>query len=385
MVTRGPIRLAEIYDGEKYDATKEISDWSSPATAVAATDSAWVPALTLSPLPHSTELSAGFSGPIRRVDTVKPIRQITSPAEKTIIDFGQNLVGYIRLTNIKGPRGHKITLRHAEVLENGELSTRPLRNCKATDEYTLQGAEEEFYEPRFTFHGFRFAQVDGWSGYSDLMASIEAVVCHTDMQSAGSFSCSEPLLNKLYQNTCWSMRGNLLSVPTDCPQRDERLGFTGDIGLFVPTATFIYDCFSILRNWLIDVAYDQDVLEGVPPMMSPNALLRNPVWCRRVPCAIWGDATIIVPWELYQESGDTNILAEQYNSMKTWLSKIPKINAGQGHLWNPTVFQPGVRSKPSLTVHSLPSSKALTEQCRRTGLILLPLQMLPGEAQPIQN
>jgi alpha-L-rhamnosidase len=229
MVTRGPIRLAEIYDGEKYDATMEVPFWSSSAevdTASSFSSAYWEPVQILAPLPDSVQLTAGFAEPVRRIETVQPVQKIISPSGATLVDFGQNLVGYVRLKKVRGPRGHKITLTHAEVLERGELGTRPLRVCKATDEYVLRGgAAEEQYEPRFTFHGFRYAQVDGWLGESDqdMLASIEAVVCHTDMKNAGSFDCSEPLLNKLYQNVRWSMRGNFLSVPTDCPQRDERL------------------------------------------------------------------------------------------------------------------------------------------------------------------
>ncbi|KAK4042809.1 eukaryotic translation initiation factor 3 subunit G [Parachaetomium inaequale] len=342
-VAKGPIRLAEIYDGEKYDATLEVPFWSSAEASPTTTppSSTWEPAVPISPLPDSVQLVAGFGEPVRRIETVQPVQKILSPSGKTIVDFGQNLVGYVRLKRLCGPRGCKVTLSHAEVLENGELSTRPLRQCKATDEYTLKGAAEgELYEPRFTFHGFRYAQIDGWPGDLDL-ASIEAVVCHTDMKSAGSFECSDRLLNKLYQNVCWGMRGNFLSVPTDCPQRDERLGWTGDVALFVPTAVLIYDCFSMLKNWLIDVEHDQGVLDGVPPMVSPNATLPDPVWCRRVPCAIWHDVTILAPWSLYQETGDVSILAQQYNSMLTWMRVLPRNKTGATHLWDTSIFQLG--------------------------------------------
>ncbi|KAK4235695.1 putative beta-glucosidase O [Achaetomium macrosporum] len=339
VVTKGPIRLAEIYDGEKYDATLEVPFWSSTGADTAS--SAWEPVHILSPLPDAVELTAGFAEPVRRIQTVQPVQEIISPSGKTLVDFGQNLVGYVRLKRIRGPRGHKITLSHAEVLENGELGTRPLRLCKATDEYVLNGTGEEQYEPRFTFHGFRYAQVDGWPRDLDLLASIEAVVCHTDMKSAGSFDCSEPLLNQLYRNVRWGMRGNFLSVPTDCPQRDERLGWTGDLALFAPTAVLVYDCFNILKNWLIDVEHDQGVLGGVPPMVSPNATLPDPVWCRRIPCAIWHDVTILAPWTLYQETGDLSILAQQYNSMVEWMRVLPRNKSGATHLWDPSVFQLG--------------------------------------------
>lgn len=343
-VAEGPIRLAEIYDGEKYDATREIPLWSSPLADMSAV---WHSVKEMTPLPASTDLVAGFVEPVRRVRTLQPKGLIKTPSGKTIVDFGQNLVGYVSLSGLVGNRNHKVTMSHAEVLEHGELGTRPLRICQAVDEYTLKGDEAgEQYEPRFTFHGFRYVQIDNWPTKLQL-ACVEAVVCHTDMASSGSFSCSDDLVNQLYRNICWGMRGNFLSVPTDCPQRDERLGWTGDLAVFAPTATLIYDCFGILKNWLIDLEYDQGVLNGVPPMVSPNATLPDPVWCRRIPCAIWHDATILVPWELYQETGDITILAQQYKSMNTWLDVLPRGKKTSTHLWDDSIFQLGVCRHPS--------------------------------------
>ncbi|PCH01518.1 Alpha-L-rhamnosidase [Penicillium occitanis (nom. inval.)] len=338
-VRKGPIQLAEIYDGEKYDATQEVPDWSSPSDG---SDEGWTTALVMEPLPASIELTAGFGESVRRVEVINPVQKIVTPSGKIILDFGQNLVGYLRLRSIKGPQGHKIVLSHAEVLENHELGTRPLRICQAVDTYTLNGDEQgESYEPRFTFHGFRYAQIDGWVSEYDMEASIEAVVCHTDMKKAGAFSCSDPLLNKLYQNICWGMRGNFLSVPTDCPQRDERLGWSGDLALFAPTATLIYDCFNMLKNWFVDVEHEQKTLGGVPSMVTPNATLPDPVWCRRIPCAIWHDVTILGPFALYEETGDTAILRQQYSSMTTWIRKLPRNSTGATHLWDNTIFQLG--------------------------------------------
>ncbi|KAK6835356.1 alpha-L-rhamnosidase [Aspergillus parasiticus SU-1] len=339
LVTTGPIRLAEIYDGEKYDATREIPCWSSPAMTL---DTAWEPVLLMDPLPDSVALTAGFSEPVRRTEVFQPIQKVVTPSGKIILDFGQNLVGYVRLKDIKGPRGHIVRLSHAEVLEHKELGTRPLRICQAIDEYTLKGGSEgEHYEPRFTFHGFRYVQIDGWRGDLELETSAEAVVCHTDMKQVGTFSCSDSLLNQLYKNVCWGMRGNFLSVPTDCPQRDERLGWSGDLALFAPTATLIYDCFNMLRNWLVDVEHDQNILGGVPAMVTPNATLPDPIWCRRIPCAIWHDVTILAPWALYEETGDESILFQQYASMTTWLKRLPRNPTGSTHLWDTTVFQLG--------------------------------------------
>jgi alpha-L-rhamnosidase len=138
------------------------------------------------------------------------------------------------------------------------------------------------------------------------------------------------------------MRGNFLSVPTDCPQRNERLGWTGDLALFAPTAVLVYDCFNILKNWLVDVEHDQGVLKGVPPMVSPNATIPDPLWCRRLPCAIWHDVTVLAPWTLYQETGDLAILARQYNSMLEWMRVLPRNKSGATHLWDPAPFQLGV-------------------------------------------
>ncbi|KAL3458154.1 bacterial alpha-L-rhamnosidase domain protein [Aspergillus heterothallicus] len=338
LVVKGPIEIAEIYDGEKYDATQEIASWSSPQ---AATDPArWSSVLEMPPLPESVKLSAGFGEPVRRIEVLKPVSKSVTPAGKVVLDFGQNLVGYVKLSNINGPRGHKIILSHAEVLENEELCTRPLRICKAIDEYTLKGEGNESYRPRFTFHGFRYVQIDGWTG-AELENSAEAIVCHTDMKSIGGFSSSNSLLNKLYQNIVWGMRGNFFSVPTDCPQRDERLGWSGDLAVFAPTAVLIYDCFNFLKNWLIDVKHDQMVLGGVPAMVTPNNTIPDPVWCRRVPCAIWHDVTVLAPWALYEETADTTILAQQYHSMVTWMRKVPLQSSGAIHLWDPSIFNLG--------------------------------------------
>ncbi|KAJ4175228.1 hypothetical protein NW754_005648 [Fusarium falciforme] len=349
-VIEGPIRLAEIYDGEKYDATLEVQFWSSPSQKYR-TGARWEKAVRLLALPASTQLVAGFGEPVRRTETVKPVKKMITQSGKTVLDFGQNLVGYLRVKDIRGPRGHTITLRHAEVLENGELGTRPLRFCQALDKYTLKGSNygrPEEYEPRFTFHGFRYAQIEGWIGDLDLASnSIEAVVCRTDMIPVGQFSSSSALLNQLYSNVVWGMKGNFLSVPTDCPQRDERLGWTGDLALFAPTACLIYDCFGMVRNWLIDVEFDQQVLGGVPSMVSPNSTLPDPVWCRRIPCAIWHDVTILAPWALYQETGDTAILSQQYNSMATWIKVLPRQKSGLVHLWDPEPFQLGDWLDPS--------------------------------------
>ncbi|MEU4226792.1 glycoside hydrolase family 78 protein [Nonomuraea sp. NPDC026600] len=317
---RGPILAASLYDGEKYDARLMPAGWSSAGFD----DSAWLPADVVD---HDPGLLVAPTGPpVRRVETLRPVEVIQGPAGETILDFGQNISGRLRI-RVQGPAGHTVTLRHAEVLEDGVLSRRPLRNAAAQDEYTLAGGAEEEWEPRFTMHGFRYAELIDWPG--ELRpGSVQAVVCHTDMRRTGWFTCSDPQLQRLHDNVVWSMRGNFVDLPTDCPQRDERLGWTGDIQVFAPTASFLYDCAGTLGSWLADLAADQDE-SGMVPYYIPWVGLDFPA----MPTAAWGDAAVIVPWVLYERFGDLGVLEAQYDSMKGWVDHIAGI-AGDDHLWD---------------------------------------------------
>ncbi|MFL5658220.1 MAG: family 78 glycoside hydrolase catalytic domain [Ktedonobacteraceae bacterium] len=317
---RGPILASDIYDGETYDARLERPGWSAPGYD----DHDWVGVRRLDR--DLATLVAPLGPPVRRTELIAPIAITTSPSGRTIVDFGQNLVGRLRLT-VRGEEGQTVTLRHAEVLENGELCTRPLRTAQATDRYTLRGDGLETWEPRFTFRGFRYAEVEGWPG--ELQTDdLRAVVCHSDMERTGWFECSDPLINRFHENVVWSMRGNFLSIPTDCPQRDERLGWTGDIQVFAPTACFLYDCAGFLASWLADLAADQDAAGGIVPFVVPNPLPMPPL-----PAAAWGDAAVIVPWVLYQRYGDVGVLAAQFESMRAWVDLVTTL-AGEGRLWN---------------------------------------------------
>lgn len=341
----GPSRRAELYHGEKYDATLEVEGWSDPASDTP--KQPWQPVDVLEPLPMKVNIVNAWGEPARRIQTIYPVAIMETPAKKTVIDFGQNLVGYVRLKNIQAaPKGHKISLWHAEALENGELARRPLRAAEALDEYVCKGdSEGESWEPRFTFHGFRYCQIDGWpQNAKTLLDNVEAVVCHTDMEVAGDFHCSDPLINQLYHNAVWSMKGNFLHIPTDCPQRDERLGWTGDIALFAPTATKMFDCFGMLRDWMVDVQYDQMERGGIPALVTPNVIVDAGVWSSVRPIAIWHDVVILVPWALYQNSGDKIILQEHYGNMKAWLEMIPTDKKRNRVLWDPDTFQLGVSS-----------------------------------------
>ncbi|PWY76412.1 alpha-L-rhamnosidase [Aspergillus sclerotioniger CBS 115572] len=300
----GPIITSEIYDGERYDSRLEQKGWAEPGFN--STD--WLGVHEVS-FPKE-RLAAPDAPPVRRVEEHKLKDVFLSASGKTVLDFGQNLVGWLWI-RVKGPRGQTIKFLHTEVMENGEVATRPLREAKATDHFTLTGDGVQEWEPSFTFHGFRYVQ-----------DSITAVVVHTDMEQTGFFECSNPLITKLHENILWSMRGNFLSIPTDCPQRDERLGWTGDINAFSRTANFLYDTAGFLRSWLKDAYSEQQNNSYAPPYVIPNILGQAP------PTSIWGDSIIAVPWQLYQTYGD-----------KDWIDK--GVSRNEVGLWNRSTSQFG--------------------------------------------
>jgi alpha-L-rhamnosidase len=310
----GPERTADLYDGETYDARVEVGPWA-PVRVVALDPGVLVP----QPSP-----------PVRVTEVVRPVAITTSAAGTTIVDFGQNLVGVVRL-RVSGPAGTTITLRHAEVLEDGgELCTRILRAAQATDRYTLAGpgagAVEEWH-PRFTFHGFRYASVEGWPGPEPLsLDDLDALVVHTDAVRTGWFECSDERVNRLHENGVWSWRGNSVSLPTDCPQRDERLGWTGDLQVFAPTASFLFDVAGFLDGWLADLAADQRP-DGRVPAVVPD-VLRN----MNAFAAGWGDAATVVPTVVHEWFGDVGVLERQLDSMAGWVDSIER-RAGPSRLW----------------------------------------------------
>jgi alpha-L-rhamnosidase len=254
-------------------------------------------------------------GPPVRVTDVLPAVTVWSPEPgRTLVDFGQNVVGWVRLTVRDPAAGQEVTVRHAEVLDHGQLGVRPLRSAKATDSYLLAGAAGAVLEPSLTFHGFRYAEVTGVTGLRD--EDLEAVVVGTALRRAGWFSCSDPDLERFHENVVWGMRGNFLDVPTDCPQRDERLGWTGDIQVFAPTASFLFDTAGFLTSWLADLSADQHA-DGSVPFVIPDVLPP-----RAATAAGWGDAAVVVPWVLYQRCGDAQILRRQFASMRGWVDKV---------------------------------------------------------------
>ncbi len=312
-----PYRSAGIYAGESYDARLAAPGWSTAGFDA----TAWEQAAVREPGP----VPGPRTGPqVRVTETVDVEEVITSPSGRTLLDFGQNLVGRLRL-RVSGEAGTTITLRHAEVLEDGELGVRPLRVAKATDTYTLAGTGVEEWAPTFTFHGFRYAEVTGWPGGVDPSA-VTAEVIGSDMVRTGWFECSDPMVTRLHENVVWGMRGNFLYLPTDCPQRDERLGWTGDIQIFGPTASYLYDCDGFLSSWLVDLALEQKASGGVP-FIVPDVL-----HSAKMPAAAWGDVAVILPWTLYERFGDLGVLEAQYPSAKGWVDQVLAI-AGDRYLW----------------------------------------------------
>jgi alpha-L-rhamnosidase len=261
--------------------------------------------------------------PVRKLMTLPVQQWLTSPSGKKIADFGQNLVGWVRVRATGGRAGQEVTLRHAEVLEAGELATRPLRKARATDSYFLAGEQAEVLEPAFTFHGFRYAEISGVD--EEQLAGVEAVVVGSDLERTGWFESSDPQLDRLHENVVWSMRGNFVSVPTDCPQRDERLGWTGDIQVFSPAAATLFDCSGFLSSWLADLAAEQQP-DGEVPHVVPDVL------GSAGGAAAWGDAATVVPWVLYERFGDLGALARQWESMRRWVDWVGA-QAGKSRLW----------------------------------------------------
>ena len=293
--TATPWLAAELYDGETFDARRPAAGEPAPVAVVEGFDHG---VLRGSPVP-----------PVRRTQELTPTRLASG-----ILDFGQNLVGWLRLRVRSVPAGTELVLRHAEVLDGeGRLFTEPLRTAAATDTYLAGGADEEVYEPRFTFHGFRYAEV---TGADPARVEVVAVVVHSDLERVGTFSCSDPLLDRLHENVVWGWRGNSVSLPTDCPQRDERLGWTGDAQVFSPTASFLFDAETFWEGWLADLAADQLPSGSVPHVVPtiPGEGMHG--------AAGWGDAAVVVPWTTYVASGDPTVLRESLPSMRAWVDHV---------------------------------------------------------------
>lgn len=304
----GPITEADILMGESYDARKEFPGWSKPGFD----ESKWQPAVAKTGTASQVLPHPGV--PVRAVEEITP-RSVTEQSPgKFVFDLGQNISGVVRL-KVKGSAGEKVTLRYAEMLhKDGRLSTENLRCARAVDTYILKGDPAgETWTPEFTYHGFQFVEVSGFPGKPDKDA-VTGIVIHSDVPYHGSFQCDDPMLDRLYQNMVWTQRANFFEMPTDCPQRDERMGWTGDAQIYVRAATFNADIAAFYTKWLRDLNDDQWDY-GAYPTYAPRPLARP----NEHHAAGWMDAGVICPWTIWQVYGDKRVITEHWRKMQDFM------------------------------------------------------------------
>ena len=308
----GAIRRADLLMGESIDTTCEKVGWDLPDFDA----SSWPRAVCV---PRDERPLVADPGPAIRVCEQLPALAITRDTHgRQIVDFGQNLAGWVRLRLPAGVEGHCV-IRHGEVLSgDGSLYTENLRSARASDDICFASDREHVVEPRFTFHGFRYAEVSGYPGELPKDAAVACVV-HSDIERAGTFECSNPSINRLFANIDWGQRGNFIGIPTDCPQRDERLGWLGDAQIFVRTACYNRDVSAFFGKWLDDVV-DAQQPSGAFTDVAPNLGL---LWAG---APAWGDAGVIVPWTIWKMYGDRSVLHRYFSAMESWMDFIARDN-----------------------------------------------------------
>lgn len=316
-VTDSPILEDDIYNGETYDARLEKAGWDNAGY----NDSRWKRAIATNP-PNGQLISQGTLPPIKAIKTIQPLT-VTNPQSGVFVyDLGQNFTGWVRLT-VSGPRGSEVKMRFAELAyPDGMINSTPNRVARVTDTYLLKGDGTEVYEPRFTYHGFRFVEVTGYPGTPSLN-TIQGIVVHSAVEPVGGFKCSNQLINKIHENVLWTQLSNLFSVPTDCPQRNERMGWMGDAQLVVEESIFNFDMAAFYTKWLRDIRASQREDGSVSDVVPPY-------WQRYPADPPWGTACIVVPWNLYLYYDDTRILEENYALMKNWVNFLT--TRTKGHL-----------------------------------------------------
>jgi alpha-L-rhamnosidase len=320
----GALLESQIYSGEIFDARLERTGWSESGYK----DNDWQGVSELA-APKARLVAPAGPG-VKEIEELKPIKVLKTPAGDTVLDMGQNMVGWVRF-RVSAPAGTTITLRHTEVLDSkGNFYTENLRGALQTIRYTTKGQGVETYEPHFSFQGFRYVAISGWPG-EPKTEDFRGVVVHSAIARTGTFESSSALLNQLQHNIIWGQKGNFLDVPTDCPQRDERLGWTGDAQVFAPTASFNHDSAGFYTKWLKDLALDQQD-DGAVPHVIPN-VISHVTRKGDSASAGWADSAVVVPWTQYQAYGDKRILEQQYPSMKAWVEYMRK-QAGDRYIWS---------------------------------------------------
>ncbi|MEU5879945.1 family 78 glycoside hydrolase catalytic domain [Spirillospora sp. NPDC047279] len=311
----GPIRYADLLMGEYVDARQELPGWDEPGHD----DRGWRPVAVAG---HDTGvLAASPDRPVRVLDELAARTVERRPDGRFVVDLGQNMVGRVRLTVRGAAAGRRIRLRHAEMLSaDGEPYVDNLRTAEATDVYVAAGRPVEVFEPRFTFHGFRYVEVTGYPG--DLRPEdVTGRVLSGDTPWTGEFACSDDLVTRLDSNIRWGQRGNFVSVPTDCPQRDERLGWLADAQVFLPTACRNADVSAFFARWMRDVT-DAQHPDGAFPDVVPELCMT------REGAPAWGDGGVIIPWLLYRLYGDRRVLERSFPAMKRWVDHVHRHNPG---------------------------------------------------------
>jgi alpha-L-rhamnosidase len=307
------IQSSDFMQGEDFDARREIQGWDEPGLD----ERQWQPVAIRSE--GNREFDAQVMEPVRELAELKPLKVSEPEPGHWVYDLGQNMVGVARL-KVSAAAGTRITLRHAEMLNpDGTIYITNLRGAPSVDHYVCRGGGTEVWQPRFTFHGFRYVEITGLTGKPNT-GVVTGVVIGSDNPRTGTFVCSDPRINQLQSNIQWGQRGNYVSVPTDCPQRDERLGWMGDAEVFVRTATYNADVASFFTKWLVDVD-DGQTASGSFADVSPNTMGANGV-------PAWGDAGVICPWTIYEVYGDKRILERHLPAMTRWVNYLEQHSDG---------------------------------------------------------
>lgn len=318
----GGITFANIYDGQTVDGRLIDRNWAGrePQTS-------WTRKAVVLDMPKE-HITATINEPVKTYEPIQAIKYIVTPKGEKVIDFGQNIVGWEKV-RLSGKKGDTVRITHAEVLDKeGNFYTENMRAAKTTSTFILNGDTEETFEPRHTFYGFRYIKVEGIEGDLDI-SDYQAIPISSGFDRIGHFSCSDPVINQLQRNIEWGFWDNFVDVPTDCPQRDERLGWTGDAHIFYRTATFLGKVDMFFQKWLNDLKADQKE-DGRVPRVIPNTYKGS----YRTAATGWADACAIIPWNQYMAYGDIRILENQYESMKAWVDYMISQSEGNGWLWN---------------------------------------------------
>ncbi|MFA9557661.1 family 78 glycoside hydrolase catalytic domain [Evansella sp. AB-rgal1] len=319
---QAPITFSGIYDGEVYDANKEESLWSSPELEEEPTTEVY---FNKDSFP---KLQGRYSLPVKIMEEIKPLKVIQTPAGETVLDFGQNMTGWVKFAS-RAKKGVKQKLEYGEILQEGNFYNKNLRSAKAQYTYISNGEKREV-QPKFTFYGFRYVRLEGFGECPDIKDFTGCVV-YSEMEKTGFIKTSNPLVNKLFENVMWGQKGNFLDVPTDCPQRDERMGWTGDAQIFASTACFNMYSPAFFKKYMFDLRKEQQYLQGSVPFIVP-AIKPKGVhgFVMGHGSTAWADAATIIPWMVYLHYGNKQLLQSQFDTMKDWVEYMKSLDEETG-------------------------------------------------------